>query len=256
MKKLLFLMATTAAFLFLIGKILDISMYMIGLFTLVAITSQFMAFQYFRKKWFFRDPIRTPPKEKNAIVSPADGRIMYIKALKGNKVICNKIGQDIEISELTHDNKIKILEGWLIGIYMTPFDIHYTYSPLNGKIENINYTKTGSNLPMVDLWEYINFTIFRRAIDLFSRKFHFINERMSISISGEGISAHVILIADKFVNKIRPFVKKEDDLNISQKLAFIERGSQVDLFIPKKDIDIKVRSGKQVYGGKTIIASY
>jgi phosphatidylserine decarboxylase len=109
---------------------------------------------------------------------------------------------------------------------------------------------------MVDLWEYINFTVLRRAVDLFSRKFHFTNERMTIGIEGEQIGIFEVLIADKFVNKISCFVQKGHYLKASQKIAFIARGSQVDLIINRKEIDLLIDFGQQVYGGKTVLARY
>jgi hypothetical protein len=40
-----------------------------------------------------------------------------------------------------------------------------------------------------------------------------------------------------------------------QKVAFIERGSQTDLFIAREHISLCVRPGDQVYAGKTVVAT-
>ena len=206
--------------------------------------------------WFFRDPVRIAPNENDIVVAPADGRVMYVKEVTNDKIISNKKGEEIKIDEISHDRKMSIRGGWIIGIYMTPFDVHYNYCPLEGIVEEINYIPARANLPMVDLWEYINFSVLRRGIDLFNRKFHFVNERMTITIKGNKLSVYVVLIADKFVNKITRYVEKGTQVSISQKIAFISRGSQVDLIIPTKEVGIETEIGNQVYGGKTIIARY
>ena len=35
---------------------------------------------------FFRDPERTPPQQKNAIVSPADGTVLFVKEVEETKI--------------------------------------------------------------------------------------------------------------------------------------------------------------------------
>jgi phosphatidylserine decarboxylase len=212
-------------------------------------------FFWFRYVYFYRDPMRKPPNGDRIIVAPADGRVMYVYSVKEGKVIVNKKGESIAVNEISK-TRCKKSDGWLIGIYMSPFDVHYNYAPISGRVMSVYHYKSSLNLPMVDLWEYINFTLLRRAVNLFSRKFHFVNERMTIEITNMELTCFVILIADKFVNKIRKFFKEKDELLIGEKICFIERGSQVDLFLPVKNLDLYVREGEQVYGCKTIIGRY
>lgn len=73
------------------------------------------------------------------------------------------------------------------------------------------------NLPMVDLWEYINFTLFKRAINLFAAPFHLENERMTMQIQNSRITCIIILIADKFVNKISRFFQELQNVQKGQK---------------------------------------
>ncbi|MBK9282706.1 MAG: phosphatidylserine decarboxylase [Sphingobacteriaceae bacterium] len=192
---------------------------------------------------------------RKIIVSPADGRVMYIYPVKNGVVVSKKNGENIAIDEISKTS-VGNKNGWLIGIYMSPFDVHYNYSPINGSVQSIFHYQTGFNLPMVDFWEYINFAFLRKAVNLFSRKFHFINERMTIEIVNEKISCVLILIADKFVNKITKFFDKGSELSIGQKISFIERGSQADLFIASEKLNFRVKVGQQVYGCKTIICKY
>ncbi len=221
----------------------------IGVFLITLVLVQI----YLRRVWFYRDPKRVPPALKDVIVSPADGQVIYIKKVNSQKVVCEKLGENIKVEEISK-SKNKIDDGYLIGIYMSPLDVHFNYAPINGKIESIEHTQANLNLPMVDLFEYIRLTYLRKAIDLFSKKFHFQNERNTLFIEGD-ITVAMVEIADKFVNKIKCFIKQGEKVKVGQKLAFIERGSQVDLFIPS-ECEIFVKVGQQVFGGLTAIGTY
>ncbi len=256
MKKLSALILVVAAVIMTLGYLLQLSPLISVSISIFAAMLLVAAFIYFRKVWFFRCPVREAPQDSNIIVSPADGRIMYIRRLKGNRVVSNKIGEDIELHEITQLENRNIDGGWLIGIYMTPFDVHYNYAPIDGTVEEIAHFQGRLNLPMVDLWEYINFTLLRRAVNLFSRKFHFTNERMTMRFNGKKIVVYAVLIADKFVNKIKTFVNSGDPVHISQQVSFIGRGSQVDIVIPDSSVSIEVKEGMRVYGGRTIVGRY
>lgn len=210
---------------------------------------------YLRHVWFYRDPLRKPAKKGRVIISPADGQVIYIKQFTQKKVISNKLSEAIEIKEITK-LPLKESEGWLIGIYMSPLDVHYNYAPCSGKVVKIHHSPSQVNFPMVDLWEYIKLTYLRHTVNLFAKRFHLTNERNTIYIKGQNLSLAVVEIADKFVNKISCYVKEGEEIRTGQKISFIERGSQVDLAIFKKDLKLEVEVGDQVYGGQTILASY
>ncbi len=211
---------------------------------------------YYKKVWFFRDPKRIPPEGKNIILAPADGNIVYIKEFKNGEVVSEKKNAKINISEITKFSEFDRGGGWIIGIYMKPTDVHFNYSPIAGQVKKIVYTGVKFNLPMVDIWEYINFVFLHQVVNLWSKKFHLQNERNTIFLENKGLKMAIVEIADKFVNKIDCFIKEEERLETGQKISFIKRGSQVDLLIYKKNLDIKVKVGDQVYGSETIISEY
>ena len=68
--------------------------------------------------FFFRDPQRTPPPDPDAIVSPADGRVM-------------------EVVEEPRDG----IAGRRISIFLSIFDVHVNRSPVSGRITAIEYRK-------------------------------------------------------------------------------------------------------------------
>lgn len=213
-----------------------------------------VAWIYLRYVWFFRDPSRQPEEVGKVIISPADGKVVYIKRIERGEVFSTKNGERIKLKEIS---KFEVKgEGWLIGIYMSPLDVHYNYSPIKGEVKKIFHHQAKVNLPMVDLWEYFKLTYLRKAVNLFDKRFHLENERMSFYLEGDGIEVVVVEIADKFVNKIEKFVEEGDEVELGEKISFIRRGSQVDILILKSDVEIKVKFGEQVYGGKTVLAYY
>jgi phosphatidylserine decarboxylase len=195
---------------------------------------------FLRKVWFYRDPLRIPPPDPNLILAP---------------VFAEKLGRSIPITEITRADWEGVApEGWLIGVYMSPFDVHYNYAPIAGTVRRIVHTPARANLPMVDLWEYVSMAWLRRAVDLLGKKYHLQNERQTIFIEGERVRVAVVEIADKFVNKITTYVQEGQCVQPAQKLSFIERGSQVDLLIFSRAVEILTHTGAQVYGGQTPLA--
>ncbi|MGE5592459.1 MAG: phosphatidylserine decarboxylase [Betaproteobacteria bacterium] len=231
---------------------------------------------FLRRVWFYRDPLRIPPDDPEAILAPADGKFIYARRFTGGKVFVEKLGKTIPVTEISGTDFGARESGWVMGVYMTPLDVHFNYAPVAGTVSRVVHTPAAVNLPMLDLREYIKLTYLRQAIDLFGRRYHLSNERNTIFIDvdrpcSQGTGAMrgtagvpgagrtriaVVEIADKFVNKIRCFVKEGDILRPGQKLSFIERGSQVDLVIPGDDIEVVARVGQQVYGARTVIARF
>jgi phosphatidylserine decarboxylase len=208
---------------------------------------------YLRKVWFYRDPNRKPNYTGKEIISPADGQVMYIEKIKEGVVKSNKKGETIDITEISK-MQLEKKEGWLIGIYMSPLDVHFNYAPLDSTVADMAYTPSKLNLPMVDLWEYIKMAYLRRVVNLISKKYRLVNERNTVMFNGK-IQVVIVEIADKFVSKITPLVKKGEKVKAGQKIGFIDRGSQVDIIIFDTSAEITVKTGQQVYGAKTVVAT-
>jgi phosphatidylserine decarboxylase len=68
--------------------------------------------------FFFRDPERTPPSDVDAIVSPADGRVMEV------------------VEEARGANP-----GRRISIFLSVFNVHVNRAPVAGRITAIEYRK-------------------------------------------------------------------------------------------------------------------
>lgn len=186
---------------------------------------------------FFRNPARNIPGEKNDIVSPADGRVIYIKELEANQIpVTIKKKRIAGISEIT---KTDILEQpcYLIGIAMTLFDVHYNRAPIDGNIIMVKHTPG-------------------TAIGLNNPESTIINERMTTVFEREdGIKVGVVQIAARWVSRCIVMKNSSDVLKRGDIFGKIRWGSQADLIIPR-NCEIMVREGEQVYAGSTIIAKY
>ncbi|MGI6286174.1 phosphatidylserine decarboxylase [Neomoorella humiferrea] len=227
----------------------------LGKILVVIVLAVGVLFWYLRHVWFYRDPLRIAPAGEGLILAPADGQVVYVKPFADGQVVAEKLGRPIPITEIMKAPGFGE-EGWIVGIYMSPLDVHFNYAPIDARVEGMVHTPAKINLPMVDLWEYIRLTYLRRAVDLFAHRYRLVNERMTIFLENSDVKIALVEIADKFVNKIRCFITPGQVVSRGQKVSFIERGSQVDLIIFTRDVEITVRVGQQVYGARTVVARY
>ena len=212
---------------------------------------------YTRKIWFFRDPDHTKTQQDlSALRSPVYGRVAYIRKITDGVVVSEKKGEKILIKDITKDDWANGSgEGWLIGIAMTALDVHYQYAPLPGTMKEIRHHAHGRNLPMFDLWEYVQITWLRKGVQLFAKKYVFENERQTMWIDAEKARIGLVLIADKFVAKVTTFVREGQTVKSGGKLSFIGRGSQVDVVVcDSPNLQILCKEGDAVSGPLTVLA--
>ena len=165
--------------------------------------------------YFFRDPIRNILYNEQNFLSPADGRIISIEDW-----------EDEDIGKATK-----------IAIFLSFFNVHRQWIPLNAKVLNTIYNPG-------------NF------FGAFKNKASEKNEQTSILFCDNNENLFKIkqiagFVARRIVNHMNP------DLNVAQgeKLGFIKFGSRVEIIVPKK-FDVKVKKGMKVKGCKTIIGNF
>jgi len=185
---------------------------------------------------FWRTPKRKVPKNENSIVSPADGQVIYIKKIEKGELpfsVKNK-----RISKLYEITKTELLNVpcWLIGINMTPLDVHKNCAPIHGEIILSKHT-TG---------KFLSLKLGDSDVE---------NERHTYVIKNEKIIVGVIQIASRLVRRIDSYVNEKDIVEKGQWIGMIRFGSQVDVIFPE-NCNVKVQVGQQVYAIKTIIADW
>ena len=151
----------------------------------------------------------------------------------GEQIFSMKKGRKILLDDLMFIDDESLLDrsGYLIGIFMSPFDVHYNRAPIKGVIRKI-----GHGFPPGG---EVNFNMFHIQSNLFFDLKPYwkgcdcvvSNERASYLIKNENLSLYVTQIADRWVRKIVTF-KNDGEIAQGEIFGLIRMGSQVDLFIP------------------------
>ena len=214
------------------------------------------AYLLWRNFWFFRDPERTPPSAAG-ILSPADGTVVYVKKVApGEDVVVIKQGVAARVTDLMHEDfgQSKLV----IGIFMSPFDVHYNRAPIEGEIGFIRRYPAlngGGNLSMGAMhW--------RTLLGLEPRyegSMHIVqNERAVTQIRGDyagsPLPCYVVQIGALTVNGIDSYFAPGARVQRGATFGMIRIGSQVDLVVPwRESFDVRVKPGDRVVAGETIL---
>jgi phosphatidylserine decarboxylase len=213
-----------------------------------------LSFLVWRFYYFFRDPERTPPSG-DVVVSPADGRIIYVREqAPRDRPVPEKNDVPLPLDELSEDTAFE-KGGALIGIYMTPLSVHYNRAPITGIVSRVAARPAlhGENQSMTRIFMRILWDMDPDAGDeAYVRE----NARNTVVINGE-IPAVVVQIADRYVDQIDCFVEEGESVQKGERLGMIRMGSQCDLYIPSScRLSDSCRPGARVTAGETVLASY
>jgi phosphatidylserine decarboxylase len=209
---------------------------------------------YWRYIWFFRNPSRTPPVVEG-ILSPADGTVVYVKTVQPfEEVVVIKQGVKATVQDILREDDPS--PKLIIGVFMSPFNVHYNRVPLSGRVEFIrHHPASGKNLAMGSMhWRtllnwpphYIN-------------SLHIVqNERKVTLIKGQyqgtELACYVVQIAAKTVSGIDSYVREGDEVKRGDIFGMIRIGSQVDLIVPwYEGLRLRVQAGDRVRAGETIV---
>jgi len=213
------------------------------------------AYFFWRRFWFFRNPQRTPPQEPG-ILSPADGTVVYVRSVEpGEEVVAIKQGIRATISDLLRED----VDGakLVIGIFMSPFDVHFNRAPIDGEVSFIRHhpAAAGQNAYMGAMhWR----TLLKRE-PYYAGSVHIVqNERTVTCFEGEyrgsKLPAYVVQIGARTVNGIDSYYRPGDRVARGATFGMIRIGSQVDLIVPRRTaFEARVRPGDRVRAGETIL---
>ena len=164
--------------------------------------------------FFFRDPERVVPLDPDIVLSPADGRVVYVGAA---------------------DPDVAPAGLWLqISIFLSPLNVHVNRTPVSGRVIEVSY-RHGRFLPAYRA---------EAAAD---------NERSEIHIDHKGqtvVCRQVVgLLARRVVCRLAPGMIVAP----GQRLGIMKFGSRMDVFLPV-DSALQTSPGQSVRGGETVIA--
>lgn len=166
---------------------------------------------------FFRDPERDIPRDKNSVVSPADGKVIRVERLQEDKFL----GE----------------EAFRISIFMTIFNVHVNRIPASGKVEDLSYNPG---------------RFFSANLDKASNE----NEQNALFIKADNKRRFVVVqIAGLIARRIVCYAKKGEYVEKGNRFGMIRFGSRLDLYLPL-DCLIKVKIGDKVKAGSSVLGSW
>lgn len=165
---------------------------------------------------FFRDPPREVPAGSNAILAPADGRIVAV--------------------EKTRDPYLE-REAIKISVFMNVFNVHSNRSPVDGEVRDKWYFPG----------KFINADLPKASLE---------NERNALWIKVDnGADVTCVQVAGLIAKRILCHVSPGDHLTRGQRFGFIRFGSRVDVYLPL-NTKINVNIGDKVSATLTILAEF
>ncbi|MEY3262636.1 MAG: hypothetical protein RL717_113 [Pseudomonadota bacterium] len=165
---------------------------------------------------FFRDPARVIPQDPNAVLSPADGRIVVVG--KAHDPYANR-------------------EALKISVFMNVFNVHSNRAPVDGKIEKVDYFPG----------QFVNADLDKASTE---------NERNALVITAaNGATVSCVQVAGLIARRILCYVDAGDVLARGQRYGFIRFGSRVDVYLPLS-AQPKVAVGDKVSATETVLAQF
>jgi phosphatidylserine decarboxylase len=164
--------------------------------------------------FFFRDPDRLSPPDENAVLSPADGRVLVAGEA---------------IAEAAPPG------SWRqISIFLSPMDVHVNRIPASGRVKRVTFTRG-------------------RFLPAYRRDAGAANERSEIWIDHRGQMIVARQIVGILARRVVCRVGAGAEVRAGQRFGIMKFGSRMDVFVPP-EATITVAVGDMVRGGETVIA--
>lgn len=164
--------------------------------------------------FFFRDPDRRAPRDNDAVVSPADGRVLIA-------------GPAVDASAPAG--------LWQqVSIFLSPTDVHVNRIPVTGRVTQVTY-KPGRFLPA------------------YRHDAGSANERSEIWIDHAGQQIVARQIVGIMARRVVCRVATGAEVHAGDRFGIMKFGSRMDVFVPLS-ATITVSPGDMVRGGETVIA--
>ena len=164
--------------------------------------------------FFFRDPDRPITIDTDAVLAPADGRVMVAGTPPGRACPPGNWQQ--------------------ISIFLSPMDVHVNRLPISGRVTKVEY-HPGRFLPAYRA----------DAGDL--------NEYTEVTIDHDGQPVIVRQIVGVLARRIVCRVKEGASVQAGERFGVMKFGSRMDIFV-SASATLNVKVNEKVVGGVTVIA--
>jgi phosphatidylserine decarboxylase len=174
--------------------------YLIGIGILAILFSKLFGVFYTLPLWiifvfvlqFFRDPPRLVPVAPNAVLAPADGRVIVVEKI---------------YDPYAQRDSLKI------SIFMNVFNVHSNRISVNGRIKSIEYFPG----------KFVNADFDKASLE---------NERNAVVIDANGHDITLVQVAGLIARRILCYVRVGDLVKKGERYGFIRFGSRVDVYLP------------------------
>ena len=165
---------------------------------------------------FFRSPARCFPYDSEGLViAPADGTIVAIEEVEENEILHRPCMQ--------------------ISIFMSVFNVHANWFPVNGTIKYVSHQNG-------------------RFMAAYLPKSSTENERSAVVITTRnGVDVLARQIAGAVARRIVTYAKPGVKCHVDDQMGFIKFGSRVDVYLPV-GTEVLVNMDQKVMGNQTPIA--
>lgn len=164
--------------------------------------------------FFFRDPDRNIPDADELIVSPADGKVVFVKEIVEPVYIKGKATQ--------------------ISIFLSPLNVHVNRNPVSGSLEYVKY-HPGEYLMA---WT-------EHASEL--------NERADFGVlHPSNTKIFFRQITGFLARRIVYNIQEGDELKAGERFGIMKFGSRMDVVVPG-NVEIKVKPGDNTVAGESVI---
>ena len=167
---------------------------------------------------FFRDPPRPVPELANAVLSPADGRIVKIEKVR---------------------DPYADRDALLISVFMNVFNVHSNRASVDGVVRAVQY------FPGL----FVNADLDKASSE---------NERNAVvidaTVNGQQHVVTLVQVAGLIARRILCYVHPADVLAKGERYGFIRFGSRVDVYLPLSAVP-KVAPGDKVSATTTVLAT-
>jgi phosphatidylserine decarboxylase len=163
---------------------------------------------------FFRDPARSSDAPPEAVLAPADGKVLSVG--KAPEILESQ-GLPVQVS-----------------IFMSPANVHVNRAPISGVVRDV-VTRPGRKFPA------------------YRDKASELNEHTFVRIDGETASVAYKQIAGSVARRVVCDLKPGEDVTRGQRVGIIKLSSRVDLFLPGH-AEVAVAPGDRTRAGETVVA--
>jgi phosphatidylserine decarboxylase len=165
--------------------------------------------------YFFRNPERCMPQEPGSVLSPADGKVIFVG--------------EVQEERYFQDRVVKV------SIFMSVFNVHVNRVPFGGKVVDMFYNKG----------EFFNASLDKASLQ---------NEQAGLLIETDGGQRLLVVqIAGLIARRIVTYPVVGDLLERGQRYGLIRFGSRVDVYFPP-GANVLATVGDHTVAGETILA--